>query len=180
MLDLLYGRFGNALPSTPSALSTATFDKYLRCCRRPSTPSALHAAVKVLAPLVPRCRTGQYAHARGSHRSADPARRIGNRAARWAKQLITFNDRPWSGVGAQIAARTDLEPWLVTPDAAHSRGDMGALFMAPTTPGIRRRGRGGSVCLTGAFTRPAGGALLPSMQGPAGSPELKPCSAGRG
>ena len=66
------GRFGNALPST------ATFDKYLRCCRRPSTPSALHAAVNVLAPWRRACRTGQYAHARGSHSSADPARRIGD------------------------------------------------------------------------------------------------------
>ena len=39
-LIIYAGRFGNALPSTPA---TATFDKYLRCCRRPSTPSALQA-----------------------------------------------------------------------------------------------------------------------------------------
>ena len=37
----------------PSALSAATFDKYLRCCRRPSTPPALHAAVNVSAPSAP-------------------------------------------------------------------------------------------------------------------------------
>jgi Aldo/keto reductase family len=34
-----------------------------------------------LASISPTCRTGQYAHARGSHRSADPARRVGVR--RW-------------------------------------------------------------------------------------------------
>jgi AcrR family transcriptional regulator len=39
------GRSGNALPST------ATFGKYLRCCRRPSTLPALPAAVNVLGPF---------------------------------------------------------------------------------------------------------------------------------